>query len=171
MIPTKGFLPLCLRSSQTPPRRRRDTLLELRPRRGLKLTTRFLLKMTMCLEVLPHPRAPTQLATVPPQVQMAQTLRRSLLTRPLLVAVAPLDQTVVRAGLRSQRRRRTTTIVLRAFRDPSGRLGSFGHLGEAVDLLMMMVAVVEAGVVEVVAAVVMVPSGLPLATPIGSVSM
>ena len=92
--------------------------------------------MTMCLEVLPHPRAPTQLAKVPPQVQTAQTQQRSLLTQPLLVAVAPLDQTVVRAGLRSQRRRRTTTIVLQAFRDPSGRLGSFGHLGEVVDLLI-----------------------------------
>ena len=152
----------CPLFSQTPPRRRRDTLLGLRPRRGLKLTTRFLLKMTMCLEVLPHPRAPTQHAKAPLQAHMAQTLRRSLLTQPLLVAVAPLDQTVVRAGLRSQRRRRTTTIVLQAFRAPSGRLGSLSHLGEVVDLLIQTVAVVAAGTVL---------SGLSPATPTGSENM
>ena len=126
--------------------------------------------MTMCLEVLPHPRAPTQLAEAPPQVQMAQTQQRSLLTQLLLAAVALLDQMVVRAGLRSQRRRRTTTIVLQAFRDPSGRLGSFGHLGEAVDFLMMMVAVAVAGVVVAEVAAVTDPSGRLLATPTGSVS-
>ena len=99
---------------------------------------------------------------------MAQTLRRSLLTLPLLAAVAPLGQKMVRAGLRSRRRRRTTRIVLQAYLGPSGRLGSLGHLGEAVGLLTMMVAVVAAGVV--VAAVVTVPSGRSLATPTGSVS-
>ena len=101
---------------------------------------------------------------------MAQMLRRSLLTLPLLVAVAPLDQMVSRAGLRSQRRRMTTTIVLQASRHPSGRLGSFGHLGEVVDLLIM-VAVALAGVVVAVAAAVTVPSGRSLAMPTGSESM
>ena len=124
--------------------------------------------MTMCLEVLPHPRAPTQLASVPSQAQMAQ---RSLLTQPLLVAVAPLDQTVVRAGLRSQHRRRATTIVLQAFRAPSGRLGSLGHLGEVVDLLIQTVAVVVAGVVVAVVAAGTVHSGRSPETSIGSESM
>ena len=82
------------------------------------------------------------------------------------MAVALLDQMMARAG-----HRRTTTVVLRAFRDPSGRLGSFGHLGEAVDLLTMMVAVAVAGVVVAVAAAVTVPSGRSLATPTGSESM
>ena len=131
------------------------------------MTTRCLLKVTMYLVALPRPRVPTQPATVPPQAQRA---RKSLLTQLLLVAAAPLDQTMVRAGLRSQRRRRTMTVVLRAFQGPSGRLGSFGHLGEVVDLLTMMVAVAVAGVVAAVATAVTDPSDRLLATPTGSVS-
>ena len=61
----------------------------------------------MSLKVLPPPRAPTQLATVPPQAQKAQTQQRSLLTQlPLAAAALPLS-VVARAGLRSRRHRRT----------------------------------------------------------------
>ena len=114
------------------------------------------------------PRAPTQLATVPPQ---AQTVLRDLLTQPLLAAVAPPLSVVTRAGLRSRLRRRTTmTSVLQSFLGPSGRPGSLDRLGEVVDLLMIQVAVVAAGVV-VEAAAVTVLSGASLATPTGSENM
>ena len=126
-------------------------------------TTKMLMPIHQC------PRAPTQLATVPPQ---AQTVLRDLLTQPLLVAVAPPLSVVTRAGLRSRLRRRTTmTSVLQSFLGPSGRLGSLGRLGEVVDLLMIQVAVVAAGVVVVEVAVVTVLSGASLATPTGSENM
>ena len=115
------------------------------------------------------PRVPTQLATVPPQAQVA---RKGLLTQPLLAAVAPPLSVVTRAGLRSRLRRRTTmTSVLQSFLGPSGRPGSLDRLGEVVDLLMIQVAVVAAGVVMVVAAAVVVLSGASLATPTGSENM
>ena len=61
--------------------------------------------------------------------------------------------------------------VLQSFLGPSGRLGSLGRLGEVVDLLMIQVAVVAAGVVVVEAAAVTVLSGASLATPTGSENM
>ena len=152
---------------QTPPRRRRDTLLRQQPRTAPKT------KMLRCLHQLPRPRAPTQLAAVPPQARKAQTQQRSLLTQLPVSAAAPPLSVVTRAGLRSRLRRRTTmTSVLQSFLGPSGRPGSLGRLGEVVDLLMTQVAVVAAGVVVVVeAAAVTVLSGASLATPTGSESM
>ena len=123
----------------------------------------------MLRSVHQRPRAPTQLATVPPQ---AQTVLRDLLTQPLLAAVAPPLSVVTRAGLRSRLRRRTTmTSVLQSFLGPSGRPGSLDRLGEVVDLLMIQVAVVAAGGVMAVAAAVAVLSGASLATPTGSENM
>ena len=64
------------------------------------------------------------------------------------------------------------TSVLQSFLGPSGRpLANLGRLGEVVDLLMIQVAVVAAGVVVVEAAAVTVLSGASLATPTGSESM
>ena len=126
----------------------------------------------MYRDQLPRPRAPTHHATVPPQTLKAQTLQRSLQTLLPLAAAAPPLSVVTRAGLRSRLRRRTTTTsVLQSFQGPSGRLsGNLGRLGEVVDLLMIQVAVVAAGVV-VEAAAVTVLSGASLATPTGSENM
>ena len=63
------------------------------------------------------------------------------------------------------------TSVLQSFLGPSGRPGSLDRLGEVVDLLMIQVAVVAAGVVVVEAAAVTVLSGASLATPTGSENM
>ena len=159
----RGSLLSCPLFRQTPPRRRRDTLLETRPRKGPKL------KMLRCLHQLPRPRAPTQPATVPPQ---AQRTRKSLLTQLLLVAAAPLDQTMARAGLRTRRHRRTVTNVLPALRAHFGHLESLGLLGEAVGRLMMiLMAAVGAAVVVEVAAAVAVLAGRSLVTHTGSENM